>query len=48
MENVRFVIEKKPMSLSNNTIWAEALGSFFKFLEKTSAEAGEKLGTIVL
>ena len=34
---------KKSMRVSENTIKAERLGSFFKNLEKISAKAGEKL-----
>ena len=34
---------KKSMTVSDNTIKAEGLGSFFKNLGKISAEAGKKL-----
>ena len=39
---------KKSMIVSNNTIKAEGLGSFFKNLGKISAKAGKKLATTVL
>ena len=39
---------KKSMIVSDNTIQAEGLGSFFKNLGKTSAKAGRKLATNVL
>ena len=40
--------EKKSMFVSDNTIKAEGLGSFFKNLGKISAKAGKKLATIAL
>ena len=48
MENAWFVIEKKTMIVSDNTIQAEGLGSFFKNLGKISSKAGKKLATNVL
>ena len=39
---------KKSMTVSDNTIKAEGLGSFFKNLGKISAKAGKKLATNVL
>ena len=39
---------KKSMIVSDNTIKAEGLGSFFKNLGKISAKAGKKLATNVL
>ena len=39
---------KKSMIVSDNTIQAEGLGSFFKNLGRISAKAGEKLATNVL
>ena len=39
---------KKSMTVSDNTIQAEGLGSFFKILGKISAKAGKKLATNVL
>ena len=39
---------KKSMTVSDNTIKAEGLGSFFKNLGKISAEAGKKLATNAL
>ena len=39
---------KKSMTVSDNTIKAEGLGSFFKNLGKVSAKAGKKLATNVL
>ena len=39
---------KKSMIVSDNTIQAEGLGSFFKKLGKISAKAGRKLATNVL
>ena len=39
---------KKSMTVSDNTIKAEGLGSFFKYLGKISAKAGKKLATNVL
>ena len=39
---------KKSMIVSDNTIQAEGLGSFFKILGKISAKAGRKLATNVL
>ena len=39
---------KKSMTVSNNTIKEEGLGSFFKNLGKISAKAGKKLATNVL
>ena len=39
---------KKSMTVSDNTIKAERLGSFFKNLGKISAKAGKKLATNVL
>ena len=39
---------KKSMTVSDNTIKAEGLGSFFKNLGKISARAGRKLATNVL
>ena len=39
---------KKSMIVSNNTIQAEGLGSFFKNLGRISAKAGKKLATNVL
>ena len=39
---------KKYLTVSDNTIKAEGLGSFFKNLGKISAKAGEKLATNVL
>ena len=39
---------KKSMIVSDNTIQAEGLGSFFKNLGKISAKAGKKLETNVL
>ena len=43
-----FVIEKKSLSVSDNTIKPEALGRFFKNLGKFSPKAGKKLATSVL
>ena len=39
---------KKSMIVSDNTIKAEGLGSFFKNLGKISSKAGKKLATNVL
>ena len=39
---------KKSMTVSDNTIKAEGLGSFFKNLGKISSKAGKKLATNVL
>ena len=39
---------KKSMIVSDNTIKAEGLGSFFKNLGRVSAKAGKKLATNVL
>ena len=39
---------KKSLTVSDNTIKAEGLGSFFKNLGKISAKAGKKLATNVL
>ena len=39
---------KKSMIVSNNTIKAEGLASFFKNLGKISSKAGKKLATNVL
>ena len=39
---------KKSMIVSDNTIKAEALGSFFKSLGKITSKAGKKLATNVL
>ena len=39
---------KKSMIVSDNTMKAEGLGSFFKNLGKTSSKAGKKLATNVL
>ena len=39
---------KKSMTVSDNTIKAEGLGSFFKNLGKISSKAGKKLATTVL
>ena len=39
---------KKSMIVSDNTIKAEGLGSFFKNLRKISSKAGKKLATNVL
>ena len=39
---------KESMTVSDNTIKAEGLGSFFKNLGKISAKAGKKLATNVL
>ena len=39
---------KKSMTVSDNTMKAEGLGSFFKNLGKLSAKAGKKLATNVL
>ena len=39
---------KKSMTVSDNTIKAEGLGSFFKNLGKISAKAGKKLATNIL
>ena len=39
---------KKSMTVSDNTIKAEGLGSFFKNLGKISAKAGEKLAKNVI
>ena len=39
---------KKSMTVSDNTIKAEGLGSFFKNLGKTSAKAGKKIATNAL
>ena len=39
---------KKSMTVSDNTIKAEGLGSFFKNLGKISAKAGKKLATNAL
>ena len=39
---------KKSMTVSDNTIKAEGLGSFFENLGKLSAKAGKKLATNVL
>ena len=39
---------KKSMTLSDNTIKTEGLGSFFKNLGKISSKAGKKLATNVL
>ena len=48
MENAWFVIEKKTMIVSDNTIKAESLGSFFINLGKISSKVGKKLATSVL
>ena len=48
MENAWFVIEKKSMIVSDNTIKAEGLGLFLKNLGKISAEASKKLATNAL
>ena len=45
---VQFVIEKKSMTVSDNTIKAEGLVSFFKKLGKISAKASKKILTNVL
>ena len=39
---------KKSMTVSDNTIKAEGLGSFFKILGKISAKAGKKLAKNVI
>ena len=39
---------KKSMTVSDNTIKAEGLGSFFKNLGKISSKAGKKLATNVI
>ena len=39
---------KKSMTVSDNTIKAEGLGSFFKNLRKVSAKAGKKLAKNVI
>ena len=39
---------KKSMIVSDNTIQAEGLGSFFKNLGRISAKAGKKLATNIL
>ena len=39
---------KKSMTVSDDTIKAEGLSSFFKILGKISAKAGKKLATNVL
>ena len=44
---VQFEI-KKSMTVSDNTIQAEGLGSFFKILGRSSAEAGKQLATNLL
>ena len=41
-------IRKKSMIVSDNTIQAKGLGSFFKSLGRISAKAGKKLATNVL
>ena len=43
-----FVIEKKSMIVSDNTIQAEGLGDFFKKLGKVSSRAAKKLATNAL
>ena len=45
---VQFVTEKKSTTVSDNTIKAERLGSFFKKLGKISAKAGKKLANNAL
>ena len=45
---VQFVIEKKSVTVSDNTIQAEGLSCFFKNLGRISAKAGKKLLTNVL
>ena len=45
---VQFVKEKKSMTVSDNTIQAEGLASFFKKLGKISAKAGKKWETNAL
>ena len=39
---------KKSMTVSDNTIKAEGLGSFFKYLGKISSKAGKKLAKNVI
>ena len=48
MENIRYVIEKNSMIVSDNTIKAGGVGSFFKNLGKVFAKAGKKLATNAL
>ena len=43
-----YVIEKKSIIVSDNTIQAEGLGDVFKNLGKISAKAGKKLAKSVL
>ena len=40
---VQYVIEKKPITVSDNKIQAEGLGNFFKSLGRISAKVGEKI-----
>ena len=42
---VQFVVEKKSMTVSDNTIQAEGLHSFFKNLGKFSPQTGKNLAT---
>ena len=48
MENVCFVIEKKSMDVSDNTIKAEGLGDFFKNLGRSYVKVAKKLAKNVL
>ena len=48
MVTVQFVIEKKSMIVTDNTIKAEGLSSFFKNLGKLSAKSSKTLATNVL
>ena len=48
MAIVLFVIEKKSMTVSDNTLKAEGLGSFFENVGKISAKAGKKLAKNVI
>ena len=45
---IQFVIEKKSKTVSDNTIKAGGLSSFFKNLGKISSKAGKTLATNVL
>ena len=45
---VQFLMEKKSTTVSDNTIKADGISSFFKNLGKLSAKAGRKLATKVL
>ena len=48
MDNVRFVIEKKSMIVSDNTIQAEGLGDFFKKLGKKGLNTSKKMAKNVI